>query len=227
VHGTTRDRPLDRFVAEQPYLTPLPVGRFVSRLDAVRKVSLDCLVSYGGSRYSVPQQYAERQVWVRPVLGTRLEIHAQRGECIATHPLSMAKGSLVIQQEHYAGLRQRTPLTKVIVSAAFLARFPDQQPFLEGVLAAHPTGPALPLRAVLDLAASYPDEALRAAFAAAVQHQCYTLPFLRGVVEQHAARQEVPQRLAVVLATLPDQPVTRPLAVYQQLLTGNHAGGER
>ena len=113
------------------------------------------------------------------------------------------------------------------VSAAFLARFPDQQPFLEGVLTAHPTGPALPLRAVLDLAASYPDEALRAAFAAAVQHRCYTLPFLRGVVEQHAPRQEVPQRLAVVLATLPDQPVTRPLAVYQQLLTGNHEGGER
>ena len=66
---------------------------------------------------------------------------------------------------------------------------------------------------VLDLAASYPDDALRAAFAAAVQHQCYTLPFLRGVVEQHAPRQEVPQRLAVVLATLPTQPVTRPLTV--------------
>jgi transposase len=227
VHGTTQARPLDRFAVERPYLTPLPAGRFITRLDEVRKVSLDCLVSYGGSRYSVPQAHAGCQVWVRPVLGTRLEIHTQQGECIATHPLTTVRGSLVIQQEHYAGLRQRTPLTKVIVSAAFLARFPDQQPFLEGVLAAHPTGPALPLRAVLDLAASYPDAALRAAFAAALQHQCYTLPFLRGVVEQHAPRQETPQRLAVVLATLPTPPVTRPLAVYQQLLTGNHDGGER
>jgi hypothetical protein len=227
VHGTTLARPLDRFAAERPYLTPLPAGRFISRLDEVRKVSLDCLVSYGGSRYSVPQQYAEHQVWVRPVLGTRLDIHTQQGECIATHPLTTVKGSLVIQQEHYAGLRQRTPLTKVIVSAAFLARFPDQQPFLEGVLVAHPTGPALPLRAVLDLTASYPDDALRAAFAAAVQHQCYTLPFLRGVVEQHAPRQEVPQRLAVVLATLPTQPVTRPLTVYQQLLRTNLEGETR
>ncbi len=227
VHGTTQARPLDRFAAERPYLTPLPVGRFISRLDEVRKVSLDCLVSYGGSRYSVPQQYAERQVWVRPVLGTRLEIHAQHGECIATHPLTTAKGSLVIQQEHYAGLRQRTPLTKVIISAAFLARFPDQQAFLEGLLAAHPTGPALLLRAVLDLAASYPDDALRAAFAAAVQHRCYTLPFLRGLIEQHAPRQEVPQRLAVVLAALPTQPVTRPLTVYQQLLDSTHEGEAR
>ncbi len=227
VHGTTQARPLDRFAAERSSLTPLPPGRFISRLDAVRKVSLDCLVSYGGSRYSVPQQHAGCQVWVRPMLGTRLEIHTQQGECIATHPVTTVKGSLVIQQEHYAGLRQRTPVTKSVASAAFLARFPDQQPFLEAVLAAHPTGPALLLRAVLELAAGYPDDALRAAFAAALHHHCYALPFLRGVVEQHAPRQEVPQRLAVVLATLPTQPVTRPLAVYQQLLTGNHDGGER
>ncbi len=229
VHRTTQARPLDRFAEEQPQLLPLPGGRFLGGLDAARQVSLDCLVSYGGSRYSVPHQYAATPVWVRTALGTRLEVYAQDGTCIATHPLSAKKGELVIQQEHYAGLRQRTPLTKVSASTAFLARFPDQQPFLDGVLAAHPTGPALPLRAALDLAASYPDEALRAAFAAAVAHRCYTLPFLRGVVEQHAPRQEAPQRLAVVLAALPSQPVTRPLAVYQQLLTGNpdEKGGAR
>lgn len=228
VHGTTQARPLDRFAEERPHLLPLPAGRFIGGLDEVRHVSLDCLVSYGGSRYSVPHQHAASPVWVRTVLGTRLEIHTQQGECIATHPLTAQKGSLVIQREHYAGLRQRTPLTKVIVSAAFLARFPDQQGFLEGVLDAHPTGPALLLRAVLDLAASYPDEAIRAACAAAVAHRCYTLPFLRGIVEQHAPRHEPPQRLAVVLATLPTQPVTRPLSVYQQLLTGDrHEGGER
>jgi len=46
------------------------------------------------------------------------------------------------------------------------------------------------------------------------------LPFIRGVVEQHAARVEPPQRLAVILAPLPDQAVTRPLSVYQRLLEG-------
>ena len=227
MHGTTQARPLDRFAAERPYLTPLPSGRFISRLDEVRKVSLDCLVSYGGSRYSVPQRYAARQVWVRPVLGTRLEIHAQHGECIAAHPLTTAEGGLVIQQEHYDGLPQRTPLTKVSASAAFLARFPDQQPFLDGVLAAR-NGSAGPVGwAAPDLAASYPDAALRAAFVAAVQHRCYTLPFLRGIIEQHAPRQEAPQRLAVVLAALPTQLVARPLTVYQQRLDNTPEGAAR
>jgi len=114
VHRTTQDRPLDRFVAEQPPLLPLPPARFLGGLDAARQVSLDCLVRYGGSRYSVPHQYAATPVWVRTALGTRLEIDAQDGACLATHPLAAKKGELVIQQEHYDGLRQRTPLTKII-----------------------------------------------------------------------------------------------------------------
>ena len=201
----------------------MPAARFAASLAEARTVRLDCLVSYGGSRYSVSHRHAGAQVWVRAVLGARLAIYAQPGECIATHALAGAKGSMVVQPEHYAGLPRRPPATKGSGAAAFLARFPDQQPFLDGVRAAHPTGPAVPLRAILDLAASYPDAALHAAFAAALRHQCYTVPFLRGVVEQHAARVEPPQRLAVVLAPLPDQPVTRPLAVYQRLLNGGQA----
>lgn len=220
VHGTTQQRPLERFALEQPRLLPLPAARFGGRLEAARQVSRDCLVSYGGSRYSVPHQYAGAQVWVRAVLGTHLEVYAHAGDCIARHALAAAKGSLVAQAEHYAGLPRRAPATKGSGAAAFLARFPDQQPFLDALLAAHPTAPAVPLRAILEWAASYPDAALRAAFAAALAQRCYSVPFLRGVVEQHAARVEPPQRLAVVLAPLPDQPVTRPLTVYQRLLEG-------
>lgn len=226
-HATTRERPLDRFATERPLLLPLPAARFAASLEEARKVSLDCLVSYGGSRYSVPHRHAGAQVWVRAVLGARLEVYGAQGECVATHALAATKGALVIDPAHYAGLPQRPPTTKVSGAATFLARFPDQRAFLDGALAAHPTGPAVLVGAVLDLAASYPDAALRAAFAAAVAHGCYTLPFIRGVVEQHAARVEPPQRLAVVLAPLPAPPPARPLAVYQQLLTGTHEGGER
>jgi len=220
IHGTTREPPLARFAAERPQLLPLPSARFGSGLEEARLVSRDCLVSYGGSRYSVPHRHAGEQVWVRAVLGVRLEVYAQGGARVATHALAATKGGLVVDPDHYAGLPQRSPTTKASGAAAFLARFPDQRPFLDGALAAHPTGPAVLVRAVLDLATSYPDAALHAAFAAAVAHGCYTLPFIRGVVEQHAARLEPPQRLAVILAPLPEQAVTRPLSVYQRLLEG-------
>lgn len=220
IHATTQERPLDRFAAEVSVLTPLPVGRFHSSLEEVRKVSLDCLVSYGGSRYSVPHPYAGERVWVRAVLGSRVEIFDRQGECLASHARAPKKGMTVICPEHYTGLRRPTPLTKTVLTAALLARFPEQQCFVEGLLAAYPTSPAVPLRAILDLTALYPDDALRAAFTTALAYRCFTPQFVRGVVEQHGVRSEPPQRLPVILAPLPVLQVTRPLSVYQQLLTG-------
>jgi len=75
IHGTTRESPLARFAAERAHLLPLPPGRFVTGLEEARQVSRDCLVSYGGSRYSVPHRHAGDRVWVRAVLGARLEIY--------------------------------------------------------------------------------------------------------------------------------------------------------
>lgn len=223
IHGTTQEQPLARFVDEEACLTPLPARRLVSSREEARQVSRDCLVSHGGSRYSVPHRYAGTQVWVRTSLGLRLEVYDPGGVLIATHALAAKKGTTVLEQEHYAGLRQRTPVTKVILSAAFLARFPDQQAFLEGLLAHHDPTPAIPLRAVLDLVAIYPDEALRAAFTAAVEVHACTPAFVRGVVERGPTRAETPHRLHVVLATLPSVQVARPLTVYQEILTGGHA----
>jgi hypothetical protein len=57
-------------------LTPLPATRYVGIHALTRKVSWDCLVSYEGSRYSVPWVYAGKRVWVRASQGIRLEAMA-------------------------------------------------------------------------------------------------------------------------------------------------------
>ncbi len=222
VHGTTQERPVERFAEEEGQLTPLPTRRFVSSMEEVRQVSRDCLVSYGGSRYSVPHRYAGTRVWVRTALGVHLEVYDPPGERIATHTLAAKKGQTVLDASHYVGLPQQTPTTKVVLSAAFLARFPDQHAFLDGVVAQHRLTPATPLRAILELAALYPDEALRAAFATAVELHTYTPAFVRGVLAQASPRVDEPARLHVVLATVPAVRVVRPLAVYQEILKGGH-----
>ncbi len=223
VHGTTQERPVERFAEEAGQLVPVPTRRFVSSMEEVRQVSRDCLVSYGGSRYSVPHRYAGTRVWVRTALGVRLEVYDTQGERIATHTLPAKKGQTVLDEGHYVGLPQQTPTTRVVLSAAFLARFPDQHTFLDGVVAQHRLAPATPLRAILELAALYPDEALRAAFATAVELHTYTPAFVRGVLAQASVRTETPTRLHVVLATVPVVRVARPLAVYQEILKGGRA----
>ena len=74
VHATTRERPLDRFEAERPHLTPLPERRFVGSRAETRKVSWDCLVAFRGSRYSVPAAYAGKLVWLLVSRGERLVV---------------------------------------------------------------------------------------------------------------------------------------------------------
>lgn len=217
VHGTTKERPIARFAAEAPVLLPLPGHRFVGTYQAVRTVSWDCLVSFGGTRYSVPWQHAGSRVWVRSRQGREVHITSQAGEEIARHLVPPTKGSTVIDQTHYAGLRTGLPTTKRRVIEVFLEHFPDHGWFVEGLYTQFPGAGAAPLRAILGLIPLYPREALLAAFAAAQQYQAYTPTFLRGVLNRSDA----------LAPGLPEEPGDRPpgpttirgeLGPYQQIL---------
>jgi hypothetical protein len=219
VHGTTRERPIDRFAAEQPHLLPIPSHGFVGTYQAVRTVSWDCLVSVGGTRYSVPWQYAGTQVWVRTIQGRTVIVTSQSGEEIARHEVAAVKGTTVIEQTHYAGLRRSLPTTKRRVIEVFLAHFPEHDWFVEGLYQQFPDAGAAPLRAVLGLIELYPREALLAAFAAAREYGSYSQTFLRGVLD-HPQRGEAQAQMDQASQTrpLPPASLTSDLALYQQIL---------
>jgi transposase len=219
VHGTTQERPLDRFQREQDLLTPLPAQPFIGTHEETRTVSWDCLVSFGGSRYSVPWAYAGQRVWVRPAQGVRLSVRSQAGTVIAEHTLSAVKGATIIDPAHYVGLRAEVPKTRALVTAAFLERFPDHAWFLSEVLAAHPPNGVAHLQAMLRLAEVYPAPALAAAFDAARPHHAYNHAFIRGVLEAGSAPEQRPPTL-LLPARAPVGGVTADLSVYQALLAG-------
>jgi transposase len=219
IHATTREQPAVRFAQEQGLLTPLPATPFVSTHEPTRTVSRDCLVAFGGSRYSVPWPYAGQRVWVRASQGVRLAVRDERGEVIATHALAAPKGMTVIDPAHYAGLRGHEPTTRVLVTQAFLQRFPDEQPFVDGVFAQHRPNGVAHLRAVLRLADLYPTGELRAALAAAHTYQSYSHAFVRGVVEAHGECLRPPVATPPVAAPALGLPrLTADLGVYQAVL---------
>lgn len=103
VHGTTREAVNVRWEAEQPSLQRIdgrPVYPYCD--DELRKVARDAYVSWQASRYSVPWEYAGKQVGVRD-RGDDVEIRygAQR---IATHALAPRKHAIVTQPEHHKGI---------------------------------------------------------------------------------------------------------------------------
>jgi transposase len=72
-HGTPGEPPIERFAREQECLTPLPPVPFIGTHELLRKVSWDCLVPYGGSRYSVPSTYAGQAGLAADLPGTTVD----------------------------------------------------------------------------------------------------------------------------------------------------------
>ena len=226
IHGTTGERPRDRLLTEQTLLRELPRTRFISSKECFRKVSIDCLVSYGGSRYSVPWSYAGKQVWLRLTRELGLEITAPDGTLLARHRQSLQKGRTVMEPEHYRGLRDRPDARKQMLCRVFNERFPETvaEQFLVRLLAQYKFNATDQLRRVLTLADSYSRTMVLWAFGQALEYNTYSHRFLHGLLSRQ--EDEAACQGPVLLPehrVLPRLDITRGLGQYQALLDeGGH-----
>jgi transposase len=103
VHGTTHEPVIARWEADRVSLRPLanrPPYPYAD--EELRKVARDAYVSWHGSRYSVPWQYAGREVWVRD-RGGEVDV-LYRSERIAVHARAQRLHALVTRAEHHQGI---------------------------------------------------------------------------------------------------------------------------
>ncbi|MBB5378442.1 hypothetical protein HNQ07_003949, partial [Deinococcus metalli] len=103
VHGTTRERPVDRLHQEQSALTPIPpIDTIAVFLREPRKVSWDSFVSYAGNFYGVPWSYAGQGVDVQ---ADQVTVQIFSGGCrIAVHPRSAQRGARFVVDRQYDGM---------------------------------------------------------------------------------------------------------------------------
>ena len=106
-HGTTHERPIDRFAQERPALVPT-TGQPSFRLEAplARIVADDWLVSLDTNRYSVPFTLIGQPVEVHRCNGTLRILH--RGAVVAEHPEVFGRHQLRVLPEHGPGASART-----------------------------------------------------------------------------------------------------------------------
>jgi transposase len=122
IHGTTHERPVDRFIAENLIsLKYVPPYQYIPAIE--RKVSQDSLVSYGNNRYSVPWIYVGRCVDLKITAGQLLISSSE--VVIATHDLLSGKHQQSILQAHYAGLSAPKSRNQI-------ATRPQHDPYWEG-----------------------------------------------------------------------------------------------
>ncbi|MEC1894799.1 IS21 family transposase [Cytobacillus firmus] len=103
-NDTTKEMPLERWQKEQPFLQTWGTKPLFSISQwEVREVSKDCMISYGGNRYSVPYRFSGSQVNVRLNERQELEIYYEQ-ELIAHYPLASGKAKSIMTAAHYEGL---------------------------------------------------------------------------------------------------------------------------
>jgi len=107
IHGTTGERPLDRFEREREAL--LPIGNHPGYLRArrfTRKVTGDCRVEFETNRYSVPFQLVGRTVDME-VEGGELTVR-WAGKVVAEHGIADGRYRDLPDPRHVEGLVRRT-----------------------------------------------------------------------------------------------------------------------
>jgi transposase len=103
IHGTTGERPLDRFAREALQLLPLPrPDRVEPFLREERRVGRDGFVAWERGWYGVPWTWAGQRVQVAATEST-IEIWAG-GERLALHPRATRLGQRLVLPGQWAGL---------------------------------------------------------------------------------------------------------------------------
>jgi transposase len=106
IHGTTHQRPIDRFAAERVALLPtVGHGSFGECRRVTRIVADDYLVSFQTNRYSVPFALIGKAVEVLSVGDTVCVEH--QGRVVARHPRLAGKHDMLICPEHGPGASAR------------------------------------------------------------------------------------------------------------------------
>ncbi len=98
VHGTTRERPLERFALEKPLLRPLPDIAPDLGVWACVRVHRDCHVQFERALYSVPFKLVGRDLWLRAT-DTTVTVYEEH-QLVAVHLRARSAGTRRTVNEH-------------------------------------------------------------------------------------------------------------------------------
>jgi len=130
VHGTTHQRPIERFAEEAATLAPTPGHpSFVQALARDRIVAEDWLIALDTNRYSVPCTLIGKSVQVVRVGGHWQIRH--HGALVAEHPVLPGRHQLSVNPEHGPGALARNARKRFATPGAPAHRTPALLPEVE------------------------------------------------------------------------------------------------
>jgi transposase len=210
--------PYEMYLKEKEYLKPLPKTRFIGVKEIFRKVYNDCLMSFEGNKYSVPNKYAFKHVWIKKHLGDRLLIYSQKGFLIAKHAIPQGKKHIITNPEHYKSLIQTTPESNNNAQERFLEYFPQDEIFIEKISASKRHYWKNHIKKIIDLKKYYSIYNLRLAITSCITHNVFSYDYVYAFLTakcdiQHNIKDEQ-------LYLFNNDEVKRDLLYYEEVTNG-------
>jgi transposase len=189
-HGTTKERPCDRFLKERALLRALPAVPFDSDEILSTEVSSHARVRYDGNRYSVPPALVGKTVTLRANM-TELRVLYQ-GEVMACHVRCYEKGQVVVHPEHrLAALKARRRGQARPLEEEFDGLGPEARTF-HLKLMEMPVKTTVHLRRLLALVRLYGRSDVLAAIRQALAYQTCDAAYVETLIHQERRRRKLP-----------------------------------
>jgi len=185
IHDTTKEKPFVLYEKEKGFLLELPKNRFVIGLMELRNFTKDCLISFKGSKYSVPHQFALKEIWVKTYKGYYLQIYSTEKKLIAEHKMSSKKGTVIMNKEHYKTYRQVELPSYDILKERFAERFSSYDSVKDFPLLLEKEkglNPRRHLVRILDMFSYYNDYDCIFAIVECFKHNTFNYHFVKGML---------------------------------------------
>jgi transposase len=186
IHGTTRERPIDRFAGEKSSLKPLSERRQRFFLAVEVRSSSQSLIRFDSNYYSVPIKYALSDLTLR---ANSREVHFfDRDKLVAAHYRSFGKYQTIDKPEHFEGLLKLKKKARAIaIRKEFLELGDAAQAYLEGLTAAE-LNPGHHLKKIGKLVRLYGRRQVVAAIEFALEHKAFGCEYLKNIILQERSR---------------------------------------
>lgn len=202
VHGTTRERPIDRFETERPLLQDPPRTEYDCSIVRTVEASRQALVRFQTNRYSVPYRSANKTLTFKASSQTVCVYDGPK--LLATHARSFEKYQIIENPEHYRGLlATRKKAQEAKRFETFLALAPECEAYLKGLVVAelHLAGH---LDRILGFVRLYGKEAVVIALQRALKFNAFGAPYIQNIVLQRRAQRHLPPLQPIVLMKKPE-----------------------
>lgn len=179
IHGTLRERPIDRLKREIPFLKPLPEKRFEKYKEIGRLVNRDFCIVYDTNRYSVHPDLVGKQSIVR-LYHDYLEIWVDK-KLAARHTYSSGKYQREVLPEHEAAYRGSS-FQSELLKKAFLRLGEFSETYFEGLKKERGKSAGYHLSRILKMADRHGSDVVSGALAHAQRYGVYNADAISRII---------------------------------------------